>query len=169
MTRPKTQELRILYAWRKLLKDFTKREWLSVFVWSGVGIIGAALIRLTLWDHAFEVFLGSKCIPTQKIFDDPRLYLPYLVAGAVAVVLGSALRISGFLWRCLRSWWAGVTSGLSLLSSTATFVAFTFGFSSIQRRILFASATLVISFSASFVLYLKARVHAKDIPLRRRP
>lgn len=164
MTRPKTQKRRILNAWPALLKGFAEREWLSVFIWFGVGIIGAALIRLTLWDHAFEGFLGSKYIPTEKIFDDPRLYLPYLITGAVAVFLGGALRIPGFLWRCLRSWWAGVTSGLSLLSSTATFVAFTFGFSSIQRRLLFAAATLVISFSASFVLYLKARVHDEDTP-----
>jgi KAP family P-loop domain len=163
MTRLKTQKRRILKAWRKLL-NFTEREWLPVFVWSGVGIIGAALIRLTLWDHAFEGFLGSKYLPTEKIFDDPQLYLPYLISGAVAVFLASVLRIPGFLWRCLRSWWAGVTSGLSLLSSTATFVAFTFGFSSIHRRLFFAAATLVISFSASFVLYLKARVHAEDTP-----
>ena len=164
LTRPKTQKRRILCAWRKLLKDFTKREWLSVFVWSGTGIAGAALIRLTLWDHAFEVFLGSKYVPTEKIFDDPRLYLPYLITGAVAVLIGSALRVPALLWRCLRSWWAGVTSGLSFLSSTATFVAFTFGFSSIQRRLIFAAATLVISFSASFILYLKGRVHAEDTP-----
>jgi predicted KAP-like P-loop ATPase len=164
MTRPKTQKQRILNAWRKLLKDFTKREWLSVFIWSGVGIIGAALIRLTLWDHAFEVFLGSKYIPAEKISDDPRLYLPYLITGAVVVLLGSALRVPAFLGRCLRSWWAGVTSGLCFLSSTATFLAFTFGFSSIQRRLIFAEATLVVSFSASFILYLKGRVHAEDTP-----
>jgi KAP family P-loop domain len=164
LTRPKTQKQRILDAWPTLLKGFAEREWWSVFIWSGVGIIGAALIRLTLWDHAFEGFLGSKYIPTEKIFDDPRLYLPYLITGAIAVFLGSALHIPGFLWRCLRSWWAGVTSGLSLLSSTATFVAFTFGFSSLQRRLLFAAATLVISFSASFVLYLKARIRAEDTP-----
>lgn len=137
---------------------------MAVFIWSGGGVIGAGLIRLTLWDHSFEGFLGSKYLPLGKIFDDPRLYLPYLITGAVAVFLGSALRIPRLMWRCLRSWWAGVTSGLSLLSSTATFVAFTCNFSSIQRRLLFAVATIVISFTASFVFYLRARVHAEDTP-----
>jgi hypothetical protein len=135
-----------------------------MFAWSGGGIIGAALIRLALWDQAFEAFFGAKYIPSEKMLDDPRLYLPYLITGAVAVLLGSALRVPVFLGRCVRSWWAGVTSGLSFLSFTATFVAFTFGFSSMQRRLGFAATTLAISFAASFVLYLKGRIHADEIP-----
>jgi hypothetical protein len=153
-----------LKAWRTLLKNFAEREWLSVFVGSGVGVIGAGLAHLALWDHSFKEFLGARYTLPEKIFDDPQLYLPYLIIGAVAIVIGSTLRIPKFWWRGLRSWWAGVTSGLSLLSATITFAVFTFTFFSNQQRFLFATAALLISFAGSFVLHVKARIHAEDTP-----
>src|SRR5438270_772033 len=155
----------ILRAWQMHLLDFTKREWFSVFVWFGLGVIVSGFIRLTLWDHAFQGFLGSRYIPLAKMFDDPRLYFPYLLTAAAAVFLGIILRVPMFLARGLRSWWSGVTSGLAFLSCTSSFAAFTFGSPSIQHRMMIASALIGFSFAFSFALYLMARIHAEDTPL----
>src|SRR5437868_9852087 len=83
----------ILRAWSMHLSDFAKREWFSIFVWSGLGVIVSGLIHLTLWDHAFQGFLSSWYIPTAKLFDDPRLYFPYLLTAAAAVFLAIILRV----------------------------------------------------------------------------
>jgi predicted KAP-like P-loop ATPase len=149
---------------KKRLKEFVEREWLSAFVASALGVTGAALIRLTLWDHTFEGFVATKYFPAQKMFDDPRLYLPYAIAGGVAILLASALQLPAFIGRYLRSWWAGVTSGLSLFSFATFLLAFTFRFSSLSRFVFFVAASLATAFSSSFVLYLRARSHAEDTP-----
>jgi predicted KAP-like P-loop ATPase len=152
----------ILKAWQIHLSNFTKREWFSVFVWSGFGVIASGLIRLTFWDHAFHGFLSSQYIPTAKIFDDPHLYFPYLLTAAAAIFLGIILRVPVLLARGLRSWWCGVTSGLALLSCASSFAAFTFGFASVRQRMIVASAFLLVSFTCSFALYLMARIRAED-------
>jgi hypothetical protein len=156
---------RVLKAWRTLLLDFTKREWLLVFLWSGLGVIVSGLVRLTLWDHSFQGFVSSRYIPTAKILDNPHLYFPYLLATAAAVFVGIILRIPVFLGRGLRSWWAGVTSGLAFLSCTSAFAAFTFGSASAPHRMAVAFAHIFVSCTCSFALYLIARIHAEKTPL----
>jgi predicted KAP-like P-loop ATPase len=164
MIRSNIQKQEILKVWRTLLWDFSKRELLSVFLWSGLGAITAGLIHLMLWDRTFQEFLNSKYIPVAKLLDNPHLYLPYLISAAVLIVFGVALRIPDFLLRFIRSWLAGVTSGLAFLSFTSVLIAFVTPFFSIQSRVLIACALLGIFFSASFLLYLLARVQAVEIP-----
>jgi hypothetical protein len=145
MTSWKTQQRNVLKAWRKLLWDFTKREWLSLFVWSGFGALAAGLVRLVLWDASFQAFLTSNYMPSAS-FRDRRLLFPYLITVAVAFFLGIALRIPGFFWRGLRSWWAGVTSGLALFPFTSTFVLLTVRSSSIRWRLMAAFGIVAASF-----------------------
>lgn len=154
----------ILATGLHLLADFTNREWLSVFIWSGLGVLAAAAFRLALWDQAFEHFLGNKYVPTEKMFDDPRLYVPYLVTLAVAIVLATALRIPAFIRRYIRSWLAGVTSGFPLVCSVVGFIGFTFGFRTVVFRLLFVAISLVLLYLASFALYVRAIIHAEDLP-----
>jgi predicted KAP-like P-loop ATPase/F0F1-type ATP synthase membrane subunit c/vacuolar-type H+-ATPase subunit K len=158
------QQRKVLKTWRKLLVDFTRREWFSIFIWSGLGAVFAGLVRLLLLDRSFQHFLASKYMPSGT-FDDPRLYLPYLITFAVTIFVGIALQFPTFLWRGLQSWWAGVTSGLALLSFTSSFILLTQRQPSTQRRLIIGFAIIVVSFLFSFVLYLRARTHAEDTPV----
>ena len=161
---PNTEKARTPEAWQRLLWDFTKREWWSVFLWSSLGALAAGLVRLVLWDRSFQGFLTSSYIPSHPRFDDPRLYLPYLIIALVAVFVGIALRIPGLLSRGLRSWWTGVTSGLALLPFTFTFASLTICFAPIQQRLIADSAMIAVSFFLSFGLYRRAKTHAGDTP-----
>ena len=105
----------------KHLRDFTRREWSSVFIWAGLGAMAAGLARLSVWDPSFQAFLRSKYAPV-GLLDDARLYVPYMLTIAIAFLLAITFHILAFTRRGLRSWWAGVTSGLALLPFTSTFV-----------------------------------------------
>lgn len=152
-----------LKGWHKLLWQFTKREWLSVFVWSGLGAAAAGLARLVLWDHSFRQFLVDKYVPS-RASDDPRLYLPYVLMVVAAVFLGIALHVTALLSRGLRSWWEGVTSGLALLPFMSTLLSFSLYSSSTLRRLIAATMAVAVSFVLSFLLYFRARLHAEDTP-----
>ena len=145
----------------KLFWDFTKREWLQLFTWFGVGAIAAGSLRLAS-DHSFIDFLTSKYAPKGKIFDAPGLYVPYLIIPAVAVLLGIVITIPNFFGRGFRSWWAGVTSGLALLSFLSTFIPLALGPGSFQHRLFFAMGMVSVSFLFSFVLYLRANKRAQN-------
>ena len=142
-----------LKGWNKLLWQFTKREWLSVFVWSGLGAAAAGVAHLVLWDHSFRQFLVHKYVPS-RASDDPRLYLPYALIVVVAVFLGIALHVTAFLKRGLRSWWEGVTSGLALLPFMSTLLSFSLYPSFTLRRLIAATMAVAVSFVLSFLLYL---------------
>jgi hypothetical protein len=154
------QQSSVLKARRQLLREFTKREWLSLFVWSGFGALAAGLVRLVL-SASFQAYLTSRYLPSPT-FGDRRLLLPYLITAVGAFFLGIALRIPGFLWRGLRSWWAGVTSGLALLPFTSTFVLLTMHSPSVHWRLTADFGIVAASFLLGFVLYLKAEAHAED-------
>jgi len=92
---------------------------MAVFGWFGTSALLAGLFRLGWGDHSFRAFLKDKYVPAALRFDDPGSYVLFLLVISFAVLMGMALEIPRYVWRGLRSWWAGVTSGLAL---------FTFGF-----------------------------------------
>jgi hypothetical protein len=104
-----------------LLLAFVRREWISIFAFSALGALAAGVLRLLVLDGSFQRHLATKYVPAGTL-DSPKLYLPYVVSTAVAVLLAVILRVPAFAARGLRSWWAGVTSGLGFLSFTLTFV-----------------------------------------------
>src|SRR5262249_21274996 len=101
------------------------------------------------------------------ILDNPQTYLPYVVTGAGALVFLITLLVSKSLWRYLRSYWSGVTSGLAVSSWTVTFLAFTLDKRSIQHRLAAAVAAVCASFVLSFLLYLRAKIGAQNSPTER--
>jgi hypothetical protein len=131
-------------------------------MWCGLGVIAAGFIRLVLWDHSFQVFLFSKYKPSVT-FDDPRLYVHYLITIAVTIFIAIFLFIPGFLWRGLKSWWEGVTSGLALLSFGSVFLFLILPSPSLRHSLAAISEMISISFLTSFVLYMRARVSAERI------
>lgn len=160
-----SQERKILKGWRSLFWDFTKREWVSVFVCSALGIVAGGLARLILSDRSFQAFLSSRYTPTARLFDDPKLYLPYAASVAVAAFLAIAFRIPGFARRYARSWWHGVTSGLAPLSFIATLVAFALPARPVWFRLAVAVSTVAFFFVVGFALHVRARLLAGRTPV----
>jgi hypothetical protein len=62
-----TRQKKILGSWRQLLWDFAKREWLSLFVSSSLGVLAAGSVHLFWLDHSFQSFLASLAQRTRQI------------------------------------------------------------------------------------------------------
>src|SRR5260370_41322481 len=160
MIRLNSRKRKVLKGWRQQLWVFARREWLSLFVSCSLGVAAAGIIRLVLWDHSFQDFVVSKYKPSVT-FDVPRLYIHYLIIIAVTVFLAMVLLIPGFLWRGLKSWWQGVTSGLVLLSFASAFFSLILPSPSLRHSLVATSKMISLSFLISFVLYMRARIRAE--------
>src|ERR1035437_4767923 len=101
-------------SWYQILREFAKREWVSLFTSSAAGIFTAEAVHLVVQDHAFQSFLITRYKPAAS-FDDPKYYLPYITVFATMVVLAIGPLVSRYVNRGIRSLWTGVTSGLVLL------------------------------------------------------
>src|SRR5258708_22746240 len=116
-----SRQKKILGSWPRLLWDFNRREWVSVFVSSGIGVLAGEALHLLWRDQLFQSSLVRKYGPTWPLFDNPRYYLPYLTIAAFCVFLAVGLSMSVNIWRGLKSWVFGVTSGLVLLPFASAF------------------------------------------------
>jgi hypothetical protein len=162
VTKMNTQQRKVLAAWPKLLQDFARREWSSLLVWSGIGGVVAGFARLVLLDRSFQAFVASKY--PHSSMDQPGLYSPYAVLVALVIVLAVVFRAPFFVWRGLRSWWFGVTSGLALLPFAIAFTLLTLRSPSGWSRLLAGLGVVAASFALSFVLHLWARMRAVEVP-----
>lgn len=155
------QQKRIARNWRGLLWNFAKTEWLSILLWSGLGAVGAGLLHLLAFDHAFQVFLEAKYLPAAKRFDDVRIYFPDIFAAALVAVMAVMLRLPDVITRGFKSWIAGVTSGLCLFSFTSALLILSFNRWTIERRLLTDAEILGVWFALGFLLHLKGKIQAK--------
>src|SRR5947208_2014159 len=55
-----TRQKNILESWHQVLWNFTKREWFSLFLWSGLGVLAVESVDPLLRDHSFQRYLLSK-------------------------------------------------------------------------------------------------------------
>lgn len=94
------------------LGTFLLSELPSLFIWACVGAFCAALVHLCLADYNFSLFLGSQYADHAKHFDAPKTYLVYGVTIATALLIILLFRVPALVTRGVKSWWAGVTSGL---------------------------------------------------------
>lgn len=69
--------------------------------------------------------------------------------------------IFAYVRRGLKSWYAGVTSGLTLLPFASAFLFSFLPYSRFHHRLILGLAAAGISFLVSFALYLKAAIHAE--------
>ena len=91
---------KMLKSWSKILRAFAKREWFSLFVSSGLGVLAAQVIHLIGWDHSFQDFLAS-LYESKVFFDDPHYYVPYLTVILIATVLAIGPFTFGYISRAL--------------------------------------------------------------------
>src|ERR1019366_91545 len=91
-------------------------------------------------------------LPPPKRFDEPARYLPYLLTGAVAVVIIIFIRGWGIVRRGVKSWLLGVTSGLKFISFISSVILLNLTQYSIQRRLAVGLAILAGAFFLACIL-----------------
>lgn len=149
---------------KTVIHNFFQRELLSILLWSSLGAIAAALVRALISDHSFDTFLIATYLPPPKRFDEPARYVPYLVTGAVAVVIMVLIRLWRIVKRGITSWAFGVTSGLKFISFASTVIVLSLTRYSIQRRLAVDLAILAVALFCSCVLRYLAIDRSYHIP-----
>jgi hypothetical protein len=157
------RQKRVLGNWRSLLWDFVKREWLAVLLWSGLGAIGASLVRLIFQDRALRKFFVLTYLPPSNRFDDVSLYFSYGIALGAVLTVAILVRAQEMSRRGLSSWWSGVTSGLCFLPFVSTLLALALPFGTVSRRLYVDLAFVLSSAVVAFLLHLRARVAAERL------
>src|SRR6267142_1552127 len=155
-----TRQKKILESWRLILWEFVKREWFSFFLSTSLGVLAAEAFDLLLRDWSFQYYLISHFEPSVS-FDDPKHYVPYLVIVFGTMFLAVVALIFGYVRRGLKSWWAGVTSGLVLLPFSSAFLFSILPSSRFHHRLILGLAAASTWFLVSFVLYLAAKIRAE--------
>ncbi len=147
-----------LRPWAKWLKKFSLREYRTVLLWTAIGALCAGALRLILNDHAFDAFLLKRYTPEKLAFDDPKRYFPYGLSVALSVAGIALALVVTLMRRGLRSWWFGVTSGLSFLTFLTTVTCLSMTAYSFTFRLLAYLTCIVISFAAGLALYCRAEI-----------
>jgi hypothetical protein len=125
-----------------------------------LGIIVAGCIHLLVWDHSFHDSLLSKYTSSMPV-DDRRPYILYLILISGSIFVAIAPFTFGFLWRGLRSWWTGVTSGLLILPFVSAFLFSLLQTSHFKHHPILGCGTVGVWFLLGFVLYLVAKIRAE--------
>jgi hypothetical protein len=157
-----TRQKNILESWHQVLWNFTKREWFSLFLWSGLGVLAAESVDLLLRDHSFQRYLLSTYKPNVS-FDEPKHYAPYVAIVLVTMFLAVIAYISAYVRRGLKSWRAGVTSGLVLLPFVSAFFVSILPSSRFHHRLILGCSVAGLWFLLGFVLYLMAKIRSERI------
>jgi predicted KAP-like P-loop ATPase len=155
-----TRQKKICEAWSQLLWGFVQREWFSLFLSSSLGVLAAESIDLLFRDRSFQNYLVTNYLPIVS-FDDPRHYIPYLALAFSAMFLAVLAFVYLYMRRGLKSWWAGVTSGLVLLPFASAFLISMLPSSRFHHRFFLGCTVVGIWFSVSFLLYLAAKIRAE--------
>jgi hypothetical protein len=150
----------VLASWPMLLWNFTKREWLSVFLSASAGVVVAQFVHLAWLDRAFESSFVGHYKPTWILSDNPRYYVPYAGVFGLFVLIALAPRLYPRVWRGLRSWLNGVTSGLVFLPFASSLVITLLPEPAALRRLLLGSILAVAWFSVGFYRHLRANLTA---------
>lgn len=150
-----------------LAVEFVHAEALSVCLWAGLGALAAAIAHVCFRDHHFGVILSARADKTTQSFDAPLSYLPFGVSVAIAVTLIVALRLPRVIWRGLKSWWLGVTSGLRLFSFALTFCALTIPWHNGYLRLLLYGISFLVFVVITAGHYVRAKAAGKIIPTER--
>ena len=154
-----SRQKKIQDSWPRQLQDFAKREWFSLFLSSGLGVLTAELVHLVAQDHAFQNSITTHYKPWVSS-DDSRYYLPYLAIFLFVMLLAFGPPLWMNVWRGLKSWGTGVTSGLVLLPFASAFWISILPAPSAPQRLLLAFCLAITLFMASFRLYLRGNVRA---------
>jgi hypothetical protein len=155
---------RFTVPWKTVIHNFFQRELLSILFWSSLGTIAAAIVRALISDHSFDTFLITTYLPLPKRFDEPARYVPYLLTGAVAVVIIVLIRLWRIVKRGITSWFLGVTSGLKFISFTSTLIVLSLTRYSIRQRLAADLAILAVALLCACVLRYLAIDRSYHIP-----
>lgn len=157
MTGPAQRELPKTKYLRSLL-TFWKTNWHKVPLGIAVGVLGGILTTLFAKDAVFRAAIVAKITRSGRNpwFDSAQPYESYAVLMSCAVLALVLVAAGRCLWRVAKSFFSGVTSGLTILWGLAFFATLDFARPVSATAILYALG-LASAFSAlSMSLYLIA-------------
>jgi hypothetical protein len=143
---------------------FIKREWTSIFVWSAIGILSAAIVRLIYSDAQFEKY----CLENYKVlrthYSGLHSYSTFLIASAIAIALAGLPSTIMALWKGIKSWGLGVTSGLCLVSFFSSLLSFVFLYSAPLHALWPDVLVIATASCISFGLYSLSLTKIRNLP-----
>ena len=146
------------------LREFIYQEWSSFLIWSAIGISSAAIDRLVASDALFQ----SYCLDRYKIlrahYEGLHSYSIFLIGSAIAITLAVLPTALMVLWKGIKSWALGVTSGLCLLSFLSSLLFFLYLDSGLRHAMLLDACVIEIASCISFGLYLASLARIQKIP-----
>jgi len=146
-------------SWPAMLWVFTKREWLSLFLSTSAGILVAQLIHLVRQDHAFKSSVATHYKPWMS-FDDARYYLPYLAIVVIVTLVAVGPSFGMNVWRGLKSWSKGVTSGLVFVPFSSALLISLLPAPKFSFRLILGLCFVIAYTLGSFRLFLRGNMHA---------
>lgn len=167
----KARLARLKAALSRLLDRFRKfvyQEWSSVLIWAAIGILSAAIAHLLASDVLFEKYCLDRYMALRAHFGGAHLYSIFLIGSAIAIILAILPAALMLLWKGVKSWALGVTSGLCLISFLSSFLFFLYPDSGIERAMLLDACVIGIACCISFGLYLAFLARIQKIPLENR-
>jgi hypothetical protein len=136
--------------------DFAKRETFPCILFFAVGILLGAVIRLLFLDPIFHHVLLARYSNPPRVADPAAPYALYALTIAGAIVLVALLKLASLSRRALRSWSAGVYSGMSVVSFFAALIFCATEPKALHVRVFWSAVCLLFGCFASFVLQRKA-------------
>jgi predicted KAP-like P-loop ATPase len=133
-------------------RDFAKREIFPCILFFAVGILLGAVIRLLLVDPVFHQVLLARYGNPPKFADSTAPYALYAVTIAGAIVLGALLKLVPLSRRALRSWAAGVLSGMPAVSFLSALLFCATEQKALHVRVIWAGACFLLGGLVSFLL-----------------
>lgn len=131
---------------------FAKRETFPCILFFAVGILLGALARLLFVDPIFHQVLLARYGNPPKIADPAAPYALYALIIAGAIVLVVLLKLVALLRRALRSWAAGVCSGMSVVSIVAALLFCAAEPEALYVRFLWSATCFLLGGLVSFML-----------------
>jgi hypothetical protein len=138
------------------LWKFIKREWVAALIWAAIGMLSAAVVRLIWSDVPFGAYCLEKYKALRTHYNGFHSYSIFLIAAVIAIALAVSAKAVMVLWKGLRSWGLGVTSGLSLVSFLSSLFWFVRFYLDLRRALIFDGSVIGFAWCISFGLYWRS-------------
>ncbi|WP_420239642.1 KAP family P-loop NTPase fold protein [Telmatobacter bradus] len=150
----------VLGKWSSIC-DSAKRETFPCILSFAVGILLWAVSRLFFVDPIFHQVLLARYGSFLKIAAPSAPYAIYALTIAGAIVLMASFKIAALSWRALKSWFAGVYSGMPVVSFFAALLFCATETKALHVRAFWSAVCVLFGCFASYVLKRKALSKSK--------
>jgi KAP-like P-loop domain-containing protein len=112
-----------------MFRQFTLKQFRRISIGIVLGSIVALFVHLLIRDPLFVPSIRTKwrSLPVANEFEGFRAYTPEFYAAFIGFLMLAVVPCVLYVWRFVRSWWAGITSVTTFISATVTFAVLLYG------------------------------------------